>query len=236
MATATKSNGVNRLNGSTKAKKEKPAEIGVSISPPNLQTAEFCIVGTSPYVQNKFSAKAKAMMKAKQEAGSTAKKGSKKESKNFKECYEEAQYKPSGQKWPNGAIPATSIKAAMVAACRLTDFQMTLAKQCVYVEADGYDADERTPLIKITKGKPTYFEQAVTLATGVADLRARPLWEPGWESNVRITFDADRFTLEDVTNLLMRAGSQVGIGEGRQASRKCVGIGWGAFTISGKRK
>lgn len=204
----------------------------VVITPPNLQTATFTVVGTSPYVQNKFSNKAKEQMKKKQEAGSQSRKGSKKEPKNFRECYEEAQYKPSGAEWPNGAVPATAFRAAMVAACRLVDFKMTDAKQCVYVEADGYDADEAVPLIKITKGKPKYHEQPVRNETGVADIRARPMWEPGWQALVRITFDADRFSLEDVANLLQRAGTQVGIGEGRMASRKCVGLGWGAFRIT----
>ncbi len=204
----------------------------VQISAPSLQTAAFRIIGTTPYVQNKFSAKAKAMMKAKQEAGSQAKKGAKRDAKNFKECYEEAQYKPAGEEWKKGAIPATAFKAAMVAACRLVDFKMTHAKQCVYIEADGFDRDEQVPLIRITKGQPEYFEQAVRNETGVADIRARPMWQKGWEAIVRITYDAERFSLEDVSNLLMRAGAQVGIGEGRMASRKCVGLGWGAFTIA----
>lgn len=204
----------------------------VTITPPNLQTATFTVVGTSPYVQNKFSNKAKEEIKKAQEAGSQAKKGKKREKKDFKQCFEDAKYKPSGEAWPNGAIPATAFRAAMVAACRLVDFQMTAAKQCLYVEADGYDCDESVPLIKITKGKPKYFEQPVRLEKGGTDIRARPMWEPGWKALVRITFDADKFSLEDVANLLQRAGTQVGIGEGRMASRKCVGLGWGAFRIT----
>lgn len=203
----------------------------VQITAPNLQEAAFKIRGTSPYVQHKFSAKAKEQMRAKQVAGSTARKGSKREGKDFDECYRQAQYIPSVGKWPNGAIPATAIKAAMVSACRLVDFKMTDAKQCVYVEADGYDKDEQIPLLKITKGKPKHFEQVVRNETGVADIRARPMWDAGWEAVIRITFDADRFTLKDVANLLHRAGKQVGIGEGRMASRKCVGLGWGEFSI-----
>lgn len=216
------------------ATQEQPQKQTLQITAPNLMTANFVVFGSSPYVQNKFSAKAKAMMKAKQEAGSTAKKGAKRDAKNFQECYEESQYRPSGATWPNGAIPATAFKAAMVAACRLVDFKMTDAKQCVHVEADGYDPEEGVPLVKITKGKPRYFEQAVRNESGVADIRARPLWDEGWEATVRITFDADRFTISDVANLLLRAGTQVGIGEGRMASRKCVGLGWGAFRIKDK--
>jgi len=211
---------------------KKSVSQSVVISAPNLKTAVFKIAGDSPYVQQKFSQKAKEQMKAKQEAGGTAKKSTKREPKDFNQCYLDAMYMPSKSKWPNGAIPATAIKAAMIAACRLVDFKMTEAKQCVYIEAEDYDKDEGIPLIKITKGKPHKFEQALRVANGNPDIRIRPMWNPGWEAVIRIVYDADRFTLGDVANLLLRAGKQVGIGEGRQASRMCAGLGWGAFSIA----
>jgi hypothetical protein len=212
-----------------KSSDEKTVE--VQISAPNKKTAIFKIIGTSPYVQNKFSRKAIEEMKSKQIAGSTAKIG-KRKPKDFEFCYQEALYKPSKGTWPNGAIKATHIKSAMVGACRNVDFKMTQAKQCVFIEADGYDKDELSPLIKIIKGKPRPFEQALRCANGNPDIRVRPIWDEGWEAIVRVSYDADKFTLEDVTNLLMRAGSDVGIGEGRHASRSCVGQGWGAFKIA----
>jgi len=218
---------------STKKNKDgKESVLDVQITPPNLKMGIFTIKGTSPYVQHKFSQKAKEQMKAKQLAGSQAKKSTKREPRDFVRDYQEAKYAPTKGNWPNGAIPATAIKAAMVSACRLCDYKMTDAKQCVYIEADGYDEDERIPLIKITKGKPLPFEQALRVANGNPDIRVRPLWEEGWEAIVRITYDADRFTQVDVANLLQRAGAQVGIGEGRTASRMCVGLGWGAFIIA----
>ncbi len=206
----------------------------IQISAPNLKTVAFRIIGTSPYVQCRFGQNAIQEMKRKQEAGSVEKKSVKRKPKDFQACYLDAQYQPAGLRWSNGAIPATAFKAAMVAACRLVDFKMTDAKQCIYVECDGYDCTNMIPLVKITKGKPHYFEQPLTCANGSPDIRARPMWDPGWECIVRITYDADRFTLQDVSNLLMRAGKQVGIGEGRMASRHCVGLGWGAFEIASK--
>ena len=62
------------------------------------------------------------------------------------------------------------------------------------------------------------------------------MWREGWEAVVRIKYDADMFTLTDVANLLMRAGAQVGIGEGRPDSRKSCGIGWGIFDLIGEAK
>jgi len=53
---------------------------------------------------------------------------------------------------------------------------------------------------------------------------------------VRIRFDQDTFSLQDVVNLLSRAGMQVGIGEGRPASKKSkCGMGWGMFRVKGEK-
>lgn len=202
----------------------------IQIAAPNLQTILFVIRGTAPYVQNKFSQKAREMMKAKQEAGSVSRKGAKREAKDFQACYEGAIHR-SDDGWCG--IPAPAFRAAMVSACRLVGFKMTLAKLSVFVEADGFDADDQTPLVKITKGEPEYHEQAVRNETGVADIRARPMWRPGWQAKVRVTYDADQFSEQDVSNLVWRVGTQVGIGEGRPDSRKCVGLGWGLFEIVG---
>jgi len=201
----------------------------LTIQPPNLQVAEFKIVGDSPYVQNKFSAKAREMMKAKQEAGSTAAKGKKREAKNFEACYEAAMHL-SEEGWHG--IPAPAFRNACVSACRIAGFQMTKAKLSVFAVADGYDADDGTPLVRITKGKPEYTESLVKNETGVADVRPRPMWRQGWEAVVKVRYDADQFTLEDVANLMMRAGMQVGIGEGRPDSRKSCGMGWGTFRLA----
>jgi len=217
----------------TMVKKEKvEKQTRVEITPPNFQIAEFTIKGTSPYVQSKWSKKAKEEMKSKQEAGSTAKKGTKRAAKDFDECYKQAQY-IAKEGWHG--IPAPNFRNAMISACKMVGFQMTRAKLSIFVLSDGYDTDENAPLVKITKGKPFKFEAMVRNATGVADIRIRPMWDEGWEANLRIRYDADQFTLEDVANLLMRAGVQVGVGEGRPGSSKSNGLGWGMFEIA-KRK
>lgn len=221
----------------TAAKKSKTTSNGtvnriasqeVVIAPPNFQVGEFTIRGITPYVQEKFSEKAREQMRIKQEAGSTAKKGGKREAKDFQKCFEEAQYRdPKGR----GGIPAGSIRSAMISSCRLCGFQMTRAKLAIFVEPDTFDKTDGIPLVFI-EGEPEYFEQPVRNETGVADLRARPMWQPGWSAKIRIRFDADIFTVSDVANLLLRAGMQVGIGAGRPDSRKSTGVGWGLFEIA----
>jgi hypothetical protein len=108
---------------------------------------------------------------------------------------------------------------------------MTKAKMSVFVVADGYDESGITPLVRFTRGKPKYFEAPVRNATGVADIRARPMWEPGWRAKIKIRFDADQFNAQDVGNLLMRMGAQGGVGEGRADSKDSCGCGWGFFRI-----
>jgi hypothetical protein len=171
-------------------------------------------------------------MKEIQEGGSRSRKGKKREPKKFKELFKQAMH-VSDKGWHG--IPASAFRCAMISACKICGFHMTKAKLAVFVEADGFDSDEGTPLVKITKGKPVYHEGMVRLATGVADIRARPMWKPGWEAKVRVTFDADMFGLEDITNLMARVGVQVGIGEGRPDSKSSAGMGWGTFTIKGKK-
>jgi hypothetical protein len=108
---------------------------------------------------------------------------------------------------------------------------MTRAKMSLFVAADGFDKLDGTPLVRITKGKPHYVEHAVRNATGVADIRARPMWDEGWEADVTLTWDSDQFTQADVANLLLRSGMQVGIGEGRPDSKNSAGMGWGLFQL-----
>ena len=205
----------------------------ITIAPPKFKIVEFGIRGVTPYVQNKFSQKAREQMHTKQAAGSTTKKGVNRTAKDFQAAYEGAMHKTT-EGWCG--IPASAFRNAMISACRIVGFQMTKAKLALFTMADGFDAEDGTPLVRISKGEPIYTELAVKNETGVCDLRPRPMWREGWEAIVRIRYDADMFTLTDVANLLMRAGVQVGIGEGRPDSRKSCGIGWGVFDLIGEAK
>lgn len=207
----------------------KKKEQAITISPPNFQTVEFGIIGTAPYVQNKFSKREMDKMREKQESGSTAKKGSKRQAKDFEQCYQEAIHK-SVDGWCG--IPAPAFRNAMIDACRMAGFQMTRAKMSVFVEADGFDPDDGTPLVRFETGEPKRFDSVVRISMGSTDIRPRPIWEPGWKLNLRVHFDADQFTKEDVANLLLRAGEQVGVGEGRPFSKTSNGQGWGTFAFS----
>lgn len=203
-------------------------QTAVQIKPANIQQAVFKIKGTAPYVQARFSAKAMQAMKEKMLAGSTAKGKKVREARNFEEDFEQAKH-VSEQGWVG--IPASSFRQAIISACRLVGFRMTLAKLSVFVAADGFDRVDGIPLIKLQAPEPERTEMAVRNATGVADIRVRPMWRE-WAADVTVSYDADQFTLQDVTNLMQRVGMQVGIGEGRPDSRDSAGLGWGTFTLA----
>lgn len=216
-----------------KASKNEPQEgVAISIAAPNIKTGVFRIRGTAPYVQGKFNEDALNTMKAKQQAGSTAQKGAKRSAKDFQRCFEQS-YRQTKEGWYG--IPTSAIRNAMIDACRLVGFKMTHMKQAINVIPHGFDKDDGMSLVKVTKGKPRYCEHAVKNATGVADIRVRAMYDPGWEADVAISFDADVFTIADVGNLLSRAGAQVGIGHGRPASPKSGGMGWGTFEFAGAK-
>lgn len=203
-----------------------PKEERISIAAPDIRTVEFALKGTAPYVQNRFSNKADIMLA--QQAGSTGKKGKKRDPKDFERLYEQAKHK-SPEGWCG--IPAPSFRAAMISACRLVGFQMTRAKLSLFVLADGLDEDG-SPIVRI-EGTPEMHTSHVRNETGVVDIRARPMWRE-WGCKLRIQYDADQFTATDIANLLLRAGMQVGIGEGRPDSKKSLtGMGWGTFRIDG---
>lgn len=204
----------------------------VTITAPNIPTAVFRVRGVAPYVQHKFSEKARTAIKETQEAGSTTKKGKAREAKDFDACYEGARH-VSTAGWDG--IPSMGFKNGLVSACRLAGFKMTLAKQGVFVEGDGVSEDGAA-LVRITKGKPRKTIMPARNANGSMDLRARPMFDAGWEATVRIRYDAGIFTATDIANLLMRMGLQGGIGEGRADSKQSCGMGWGHFEIVNEAK
>lgn len=211
------------------AKATKAVE-AITVPAPNLLVMDLKITGTAPYVQNKFSHKTMIEMLDKQIAGSTAKSKKKHAARDVEANYRGAMHLTEDGK--NG-IPAPAFRSALISACRLVGFKMTVAKLSIFILADGLDKEDGTPLVLI-KGKPELHKASVRLQTGVASIAIRPMWRE-WCAVVRIRWDADQFTKTDVINLMARAGQQVGVGEGRPDSKKSHGMGWGTFEIAEKQ-
>ncbi len=202
----------------------------VLIKAPNFHLIEVLIRGTSKYVMNNFGDEARNQMRADMAKGSVDKpKGGKQKRppKDFDKGFRDSMH-VSVEGWPG--IPVTALRAALVRAAQLCGVEMTQAKMCVFVEADGYSQDGQG-LVRITKGKAEKCEDFVRNKGGAPDVRTRAIVPAGWEATIRLRFDADFVSAASVVNLVQRAGIQVGVGAGRPFSTMSVGQGWGTFEI-----
>lgn len=198
----------------------------LTVSPPKLSEHTFQIRGDVPLVQHKFSEKARKEMLAKQMATTKAK--APKVPRNLEAEYHAALHRNDTDEWYGH--PCAAFRSALISACRVAGLVMTKAKLSIFVLPDGLGIDG-TPLVRLY-GAPEPFESAVRLESGVASVAIRPMWR-AWEAHLHLRFDEEQLALLDTTNLLMRAGLQVGIGEGRPDSKKSTGQGWGTFELIG---
>lgn len=197
----------------------------VTITPPNFQTIRLAVKGTAPLLQLRFSAKAELL--AKHQEGGAARSKRNRAAKDVDDLFRKAMHISEGG-WHG--IPCAAFRNAAISACRVVGYKMTLAKMAVFVEADGLEREDGTPLVRITKGEPTLHSGHVRNATGVVDIRIRAMFKE-WECAPRVRFDADLFKTVDIVNLMFRAGQQVGVGEGRPDSRESAGMGFGLFRV-----
>ena len=202
----------------------------VTITPPKLGRAKVRIVGTAPYIQNRFSSDNRDKMLAAQKEGSGAKRTRKaKAPKDFEKIFKASMH-ISQKGWIG--IPATALRNAMIDACRLTEMDMVRAKMCIKIIPQGLDTENLEGLVEI-KGTPRMHIERVKVGIASTDLASRAMFEK-WESTFEIEWDDDVFKAQDIVNLLARAGWQVGIGAGRPLSKMSGGTGKGTFEVDMK--
>lgn len=194
------------------------------ITAPKFGTVTFLIEGSAPLVVERFSKKAELM--AKMAEGSSAKNKKERTARDYDKEAEEARYR-AAEGWEG--MNAAAFRAAMISACRLVGFKMTLAKLSTFIEADGFDKLDGVPLVRIYGDSHTYTAHTRN-ATGVVDVRSRPMYR-NWAAKLNVRYDMDQFKMADVLNLVSRVGMQVGIGAGRPDSKASAGCGFGLFRV-----
>jgi hypothetical protein len=196
-----------------KSPKAEPTTF-IQIKPPNLQVRIFRIYGTSPLICHKWSEKAKKEMLDKQMKRAVGPKGAKDP---------EQDYKDSLYTFPDGGygFPAVAFKAAAVRAGTMCDIPMTESRQMFRVLGDPANAD----LVRI-KGKPSMREDMVRLNGLTADIRYRGEFKE-WEADVKVQYNADLISEEQLANLFESAGFSVGVGEWRMEKKG----NFGSFTL-----
>jgi hypothetical protein len=201
-------------------------KVKIEITPPNFQILPVRVEGTAPLMLHKFSEKMRKQIQEKQTAKDSTR--AKRPPKDYAAEFNSARYLSKSGGWDG--IPAGSFRAAMIAACRRVDgLPMTQAKGAFFIVADGRDETDGTPLLKI-EGKAVHDTRPVRLESGVADLRNRPRYDT-WACNMKIQFDADLLSANDVANLLARAGATVGVGELRPQGPNSYGGDFGMWRV-----
>jgi hypothetical protein len=204
-----------------------PKPRAITIPPPRFEEAIFEIVGSKILVIHRMSEKLKKQFEKKQELGRAGNNRKDRAPKSSQQSFNESRYR-SVAGWDG--FQASAIRNALISACRLCGYKMTLAKMSIFAIADGQDRDEpQIDLIRIF-GTPKIQKDMARVATGEPYVTVRASYS-NWRAKVRLRWDAEQFTAEDISNLLMRVGQQVGIGEGRPDSKNSAGMGWGLFNV-----
>lgn len=201
-------------------------QISITITPPNFKLLAVRVEGISPLMMHKFSEKMRKQIQEKQTSQDATRK--KREPKDYTAEFNAARYRAMKGKWDG--IPAGSFRAAMISACRGVDgLPMTRAKSAFFILADGQDETDGTPLVRI-HGEAQHDTRPVRLESGVADLRNRPRYDD-WACELKINYDADLLSPNDVANLLSRAGTTVGVGEMRPQAPNSCGSDFGMWRV-----
>lgn len=164
----------------------------------NIKRLELYLVGDSPLICHKWSAKAKKQMLDKQ----MKKAKQAKEAKDPERDYEESLYRH-----PDGGFgfPAIAFKAAAVDACSHVDgVTKVAARGTFHIDC------ELVPIY----GTPSPREDMVKISMGTADIRYRGEFKEWWTKFI-LRFNENVLSAEQVVNLFNTAGFGIGVGEWR---------------------
>lgn len=175
----------------------------VALKKIETQTVNIRIVGLSPLIQHKWSEKAKRQMREKHA-------GKKTKAREVRDPHQEfvdaTYYTADGQ----FGVPVDAIKASWIgAAHKDIGIEKTLVRKALFIQCN-----DPNRVIPIESGEPVMREDCVRVGVGSTDLRYRPEFR-NWATVITIQFDSSMLTVEDVINLINRAGFGVGIGEWR---------------------
>jgi len=200
----------------TKIVTKKENKLGNYINIPdfNLDIVVFPIIGTNRLVMHKFSEKARKQIEDKQQkkSNSLEVKGKRDPQAEYEACI---HYCDDG----TPGFPGGGFKKSLVRAAQGLDMKMTEARSMFQV------MDDLVPI----EGEHRMRTDMVRLNGKTADVRYRAEF-PNWRANLRIRFNPNRISANQLATLVRLAGFSVGVGEYRPEK----GGSWGTFDIDGK--
>ena len=179
--------------------KEKKQENTLLIKPINRRKASIWIKGTAPLIQHAWSEKSLKMLRM-----TPAERRKADKTRDPAQEGEAATYRTEGGGY---GLPAMAVKCAMIeVAHKDTGLPRTTVRKALRFSHAG--------VIPMQCSDPVIREDIVRVGMGATDLRYRPEFAE-WSAEVEFIYDADLLTIQDVVNLVDRAGFSVGVGEWR---------------------
>lgn len=161
------------------------------------------ITSISPMIQHRWAEKAKRQMREKQA-------GKKTKTREIRDPEAEVEAATYVTKDGEYGIPAMAFKSALItAAHKDVGIEKTLVRKSFFIPCSDPNG-----VIPIKSEPPAAREDMVRVGAGSADLRYRPEFAQ-WTAEILAEYDAEMLTVDDIVNLVNRAGFGVGIGEWR---------------------
>lgn len=170
----------------------------------NIERMDITVIGDTPLICHAWSSKAKKEMLDKQMK--KAKPG--RAAKDPEQDFVESLYPMADGGW---GFPVIAFKNAAVTACTsVAGITKVAARQAFRVGGTMAGAE----LVKIEGAEPEPREDMVRVGMGTADIRYRGQFVSWW-ATVRVSFNANVLSAEQIVNLFNTAGFGVGVGEWR---------------------
>lgn len=193
-----------------------------------IDSIRTLVIGTAPLVCHQFSEKARGMMRDKQMGIAQGAR----EAKNPEAVFQGARYRLFDG---TDGIPAGGVKACFVAGARgEVSTTMTASKGAISVKPDDITAN----LVRILTSdpdegyiEPTMREDMCRNATGVADIRFRPMYWP-WALFLEVELIPSLISVSQALQMIAHAGRAEGLCEWRPGSPKSKSGQWGTFRLA----
>jgi len=177
--------------------------MAINLKPIDKKIIKFTIKGTSPLIQHKWAEKARREMREKH----AGKKSKVREARNPEQEFMDACYLTDHGEF---GIPLMAFKNALISAAHKDiGIEKKLVRKAFFLTCS--DSNLVAP---IDCSEPVMREDQVRVGAGSADLRYRPEFRE-WSCEINAEIDGQLLTMDDIANLVNRAGFGVGIGEWR---------------------
>lgn len=197
------------------ARTEKAAAVeaagsgGLVIPAVNIRQMRITVIGDSPLICHRFSAKASQEMLDKQMKKAKQAKAAKDPEQLFKDSLYPVADKPGVY-----GFPAIAFKAAAVDACTHIDgMKKTFARGAFHIIGDLVEID----------GTPTPRQDTVRIGMGTSDIRFRGEFTT-WKATFLIRYNSLAIQPEQIVNMVNVGGFSIGVGEWRPQRDGSMGM------------